>query len=112
MKTAKILSILFLTIILTGCAGEPAKEKNGQKNTPQKEQEKQTEKKSECKKAGGTLVPLKECDGSINELCIISGKERCYADQIENGKCPKGEFKSRVVCDTEKKEDKETAEQK
>lgn len=64
---------------------------------------------SECAKAGGKLITIKECDGSESLWCVISEREQCYADQVENGKCTVGEYSEelkgivgvtpRVLCD-------------
>jgi len=64
---------------------------------------------SECEKAGGKLKKIKECNGSESEWCIISEREECYADQVENGRCTVGEYSQerkaivgitpRVLCD-------------
>ncbi|MFH0855594.1 MAG: hypothetical protein V1869_03685 [Candidatus Omnitrophota bacterium] len=64
---------------------------------------------SECEKAGGKLTKIKECDGSESSWCVISAKEQCYADQVENGKCSVGKYSEeskaivgispRVLCD-------------
>lgn len=57
----------------------------------------------ECKKAGGKIVMLKECDGSESAACEISGKIQCYADQVKDGRCVMSmEYcYPRVLCDKE-----------
>ena len=64
---------------------------------------------TECEKAGGKIVKIKECDGSEGDWCVISEKEQCYTDQVENGRCTVGKYSEelkgilgitpRVLCD-------------
>ena len=57
----------------------------------------------ECKKAGGKIVMVKECDSSESAWCKISEKEQCYADQVKDGKCVVSmkKISPRVLCDKE-----------
>lgn len=118
MKTIKILSVSLLIFALSGCAGEQTNQSNQEQNNQTEqagesnpENKNQEQNLSECKKAGGTIIPYKECDGSMSEWCIIKGKGKCYADQVKNGECPKGEFTPRVVCETEEEIPEEEANQ-
>ncbi|MFH0762685.1 MAG: hypothetical protein V1925_02215 [Candidatus Omnitrophota bacterium] len=65
---------------------------------------------SECEKAGGQLTKTQECDGLESDWCVISERQQCYADQVQDGKCTVGEYSEelqaiigitpRVICDS------------
>ncbi|MFH1458507.1 MAG: hypothetical protein ABIG31_04995 [Candidatus Omnitrophota bacterium] len=104
-----IVVILLLALPLV-CFGQDAITKaSPQYEDPTEETAIEKEPLSECEKAGGQLTKIKECDDSESDWCVISEREQCYADQVKDGRCTKGEYSEelggivgiapRVLCD-------------
>ena len=54
--------------------------------------------KLECKRSGGKVVNITECNGQVNKGCALPNGETCYIETVKNGKCP-AYFGPKVLCD-------------
>ncbi len=54
---------------------------------------------TECEEFGGEIVDLMECDGSINQVCVMRNQQ-CYIEDFKNGKCI-SDLTPKVLCDTD-----------
>ena len=99
----KILIVAVLLLLAGGCArdfdssGNALDEKAGNEDTGKTGQN-QNQDSAECEKAGGSIVELEECDGSVSEVCELREGEVCYLENVIDGEC-RGVFAPKVLCD-------------